>query len=884
MKMTFGSAVRAPFGAWALACALLTGCGGGGGGSGSAAPAPAVSQNRAPTSGLAVSGVLVSAGGAADAATFSGADVKFDASASTDPDGDTLSFNWSLVSKPNGSNLTVQGSANQLVIKPDVAGTYVLSVRISDGKGATVDKQASILVTANAAPVSSVAVSVRYTAVPSTAATTTVTVGATILLDGANSRDADGDPVTTSWDVIESPVGSRSSLIIDGKSARLSTDVAGVYKLRARATDPSGAYSEAVYPFEAIGTAPTVVAVASIDNGPVNAGSSTINGTTGYRISLSGAGSSNPDGLALTYAWTLVSKPSASTAVLDSTTGAYSQLTPDVLGDYVVRMLVTAPSGIASSYTTTVSVKNRRPVAAIGTNAVPVALPSGPTLRMPANTIVTLRGTASSDADGDTLTYGWTLLSKPAGSSATLSAANLSTTQLTTDKSGSYIVVLRVTDSAGAYSEQTLIIASGNAAPVAVLDKGQMTVLAGAAATASARYSFDDDGDTLSYSWALDGKPAASSATISASGAQLNFTPDIVGTYVASVTVSDGKTSSIAYVTIKAVSSTVTTTSLPFTPLMSRYSRGLDRLITISATPNLLSIVDPFSGTLRQVPLPAAVKSLNLSPDGKLAAVLHEGVVSLVDLNNALLVHSSATNGSQTDAIVTNAALIYLAGQTNSSWSNTGVKVVNGKTGEDVTATYGGPQYSTYFGSNARGLYSGVRRTAYFGSDSYSEIYYFSLDAAGVAGTVNRSPYYGSSTLTQPLFLSANEDLLFTGSGTYYRTDTLAYVGTLGLANIDSLSQSASADEAIAVVSAKSWDYNVPWPYLMIRTYEASYHRFTGPLFFADADITLPVIGGSQSYGIAVFHGTNDKHVALVQTGAATSNAAGLKYYVAVTR
>jgi hypothetical protein len=883
MKTTLRSFLRAPFAAWVFAGALLAGCGGGGGG-GATAPVAPVSQNRAPTGGLALSGVLVSAGGAADAGTFSGSDVKFDASASADPDGDALSFSWTLVSKPSGSNLTVQNTTALLVVKPDVAGTYVVSVRISDGKGASVDKQASIVVSANAAPVSSVAVSARYTAVPTVAATTKVTVGATLLLDGSNSRDADGDPVSTSWDVIESPVASRASLIIDGTNARLSTDVAGVYKIRARATDPSGAYSEAVYPFEAVGTAPTVVAVASIDNGPVNAGSSTINGTTGYAISLSGAGSSNPDGMALTYAWTLVSKPAASTAVLDSTTGAFSQLTPDVLGDYVVRMVITAPSGIASSYTTTVSVKNRRPVAAIGTNAVPVALPSGPTLRMPVNTLVTLRGTASSDADGDTLTYAWTLQSKPAGSAASLSGTNLSTAQLTTDLSGSYIVVLRVTDSAGAYSEKTLIIASGNAAPVAVVDKGRMTVLAGTATTASAAYSFDDDGDTLSYSWALDAKPAASAATISSSGAQLSFTPDVVGTYVASVTVNDGKASSIAYVTIKAVSSTVTTTSLPFTPLISRYSRGLDRLVTISAAPNLLSIVDPFSGTLRQIPLPAVVKSLNLSPDGKLAAVLHEGAVSLVDLDNGLLVRSSATNGSQTEAIVTNAALIYLAGQTGSSWSNTGVKVVNGKTGEDVTATYGGPQSSTYFGSNARGLYSSVKRTAYFGGDGYSEIYYFPLDAAGVAGTVNRSPYYSSSTVTQPLFLSANEDLLFTGSGTYYRTDTLAYVGTLGLANIDSLSHSASADEAIAVVSTKSWDYSGSWPYLMIRTYESSYHRFTGSLFFADANITLPVIGGSQSYGLSIYHAANDKHVAVVQTGGAASNAANLKYYVAVTR
>lgn len=879
MNKTIGSVLRAPFGAMALACALLAGCGGGGGGD--TGTPPPVSQNRAPTGGLQLSGVLVSAGGSGDAGTFPGSDVKFDASGSTDPDGDPLSFTWTLVSKPAGSSMAIQNTSNALVIRPDVAGTYVVSVRISDGKGAAVDKQATIVVSPNAAPVGSVAVSARYTAVPSVAATTNVTVGATILLDGTNSRDADGDVVTTSWDVIESPVGSRSSLVIDGKTARLSTDMAGVYKVRARATDPLGAYSEAVYPFEAVGTAPTVVAVASIDSAPANAGSSTIDGTTGYRISLSGAGSSTPDGAALAYAWTLVSKPAASTAVLDSTTGAFSQITPDVLGDYVVRMVVTAPSGAASSYTTTVSVKNRRPLATIATNAVPVALPSGPTLRLPANTLVTLRGAGSADADGDALTYAWTLLSKPAGSSASLSASNLSTVQLTTDQSGSYVVVLRVTDTSGAWSEQTLIVASGNAAPVAVVDKSRMSVLAGAASTASALYSYDDDGDTLTYSWALDAKPAASAATISATGAQLAFTPDIAGTYVASVTVSDGKASSIAYVTIKALSATTTTTALPFTPLFSRYSRGLDRLVTVSAAPNLLSIIDPFTGALRQVPLPAAVKSMALSPDGKLAAVLHEGVVSLVDVDNAVLVRSSATAGSQTEALVTDAALIYLVGQTNGQWTDQTVGVVNGRTGADLTATLGRPQGWTFYGT-MHGVYSSLKRRAFVVSDGLSpvDIDYFSLNANGAVTDIGESPYHGDYPMNAPLFLSANEELLFTSSGTYFRTDTLRYVGKLNQTGIISLSHSASADEALALGSTNTYNYPT---YAYVHVYEASYHRYTGALLLPDTDIALPVIGGNQSYGMSIFHSANDNHVALAQTGSATANAAGLKYYV-VTR
>lgn len=125
---------------------------------------------------------------------------------------------------------------------------------------------------------------------------------------------------------------------------------------------------------------------------------------------------------------------------------------------------------------------------------------------------------------------------------------------------------------------------------------------------------------------------------------------------------------------------------------------------------------------------------------------------------------------------------------------------------------------------------------------------------------------------------------MFSGSGNYFRADTLAYAGTLGLSGIVSLSHSAAADEAIAVASSQAYDYSGNGPFPLIYTYDSSYYRYTGPLFFADNKIALPLIGGSQSYIREIYHGANDNHIALVQTGGAKSNAAGLKYYVLVTR
>ena len=106
MTTTLRHVLGAPIGAALLVAALLAGCGGGG--SGGDVPVAAVS-NSAPRAAITLSGQLVSANGTGDAATYTGADVKFDAGASADPDGDALTFSWSLVSKPASSSADIKG-------------------------------------------------------------------------------------------------------------------------------------------------------------------------------------------------------------------------------------------------------------------------------------------------------------------------------------------------------------------------------------------------------------------------------------------------------------------------------------------------------------------------------------------------------------------------------------------------------------------------------------------------------------------------------------------------------------------------------------------------------------------------------------------------------
>ena len=61
-------------------------------------------------------------------------------------------------------------------------------------------------------------------------------------------------------------------------------------------------------------------------------------------------------------------------------------------------------------------------------------------------TTVTLNGSGSTDANGDALTYAWTLTSKPAGSNATLSGANTVNPTFVADVAGSYVASLVARD------------------------------------------------------------------------------------------------------------------------------------------------------------------------------------------------------------------------------------------------------------------------------------------------------------------------------------------------------------------------------------------------------------------------------------------------------
>jgi N-acetylneuraminic acid mutarotase len=154
-------------------------------------------------------------------------------------------------------------------------------------------------------------------------------------------------------------------------------------------------------------------------------------------VTLSGTGSHDDDTAtsSLLYAWTLTQLPAGSTAALDDAASATPAFTADVTGTYVVTLVVTDEEGLPSV----------ADEVSISSTNVPPTAQAGPDLATEVDVAVTLAGSAS-DPEDDALTYAWTIISAPAGSTATLDDATTATPSLTPDEVGTYVLALVASD------------------------------------------------------------------------------------------------------------------------------------------------------------------------------------------------------------------------------------------------------------------------------------------------------------------------------------------------------------------------------------------------------------------------------------------------------
>lgn len=181
-------------------------------------------------------------------------------------------------------------------------------------------------------------------------------------------------------------------------------------------------------------------------------------------------------------------------------------------------------------------------VADAPTNIAPVA-DAGPDQAVSIGELVVLDGSASFDANSDSVTYAWSLTDKPAASTATLSNPTAISPTFFADATGYYTAELVVSDASESSPPDTVDIgatpASTNVLPVADAGADQ-TALVGDIVLLDGSASSDANGEPLTYSWILTEVPTGSTAGLSNPGAIYpGFVADVAGRYVAQLVVSD---------------------------------------------------------------------------------------------------------------------------------------------------------------------------------------------------------------------------------------------------------------------------------------------------------------------------------------------------------
>jgi hypothetical protein len=258
----------------------------------------------------------------------------------------------------------------------------------------------------------------------------------------------------------------------------------------------------------------------------------------GQSATLDGSDSFDPDGDPLSFSWELTGVPQGSaltTANLSNANTATPSITPDVAGAFTFKLTVSDGTNSDSDTTTVVA-------EAPGNNA-PNA-DAGPDQTVFLNTVVDLDGSNSSDADGQTLSFRWTLLSAPEGSTAGLRNATSATPQITVDEFGQFVVQLIVNDGSTDSAPDTVTIIVVNRQPVAVAGPDQ-TVVVGQPTTLDGTASFDPDGRPLTFNWTItsEGQPPTKGEGFTLEGADTatpTFTALVPGTFTANLVVNDG--------------------------------------------------------------------------------------------------------------------------------------------------------------------------------------------------------------------------------------------------------------------------------------------------------------------------------------------------------
>ena len=349
-----------------------------------------------------------------------------------------------------------------------------------------------------------------------------LTLGTTVTLDASASDVCCEKAIAYQWYFKQIPIESSIDDVVfgssngspDGSTVQWVPDVTGTYVIGLIVSDDTTSSEEDVL----------VLEVEKNNDLPIgNAGPDQV-GVVGDLIRFDGTLSSDEKGVQLTYEWFLAAAPPESSltenAVFDADQPS-AAIVPDVAGTFVLGLQVFDKTDWSTPDYVTAKVYSD--------NAPPVADAGSPGIVPPCvSDSISLNGFGSYDPESAPLTYDWTVMSVPEGSTATgddLSDPNSPNPNFSPDViPGEYGFRLAVNDGGqtSAYDEVTMTVTSmdDNLAPIAesgekqtISQQTDCPVVSGNRKCEPCRSlefivdasaSSDPNGDPLSFSWSAD--------------------------------------------------------------------------------------------------------------------------------------------------------------------------------------------------------------------------------------------------------------------------------------------------------------------------------------------------------------------------------------------
>jgi len=404
-------------------------------------------------------------------------------------------------------------------------------------------------------------------------------------LDASDVISKNQGELTYSWIVITSPPGSSAFIASPNDPiVSFAADISGEYSVELQVTDAG------------VPLAPTKINLSTDASNPVADFAVLGRPEVGSSIELNGLGSHHPDSLALSYEWQILSAPVGSASSIDTASlganGFSRTFTPDVEGEYEIELTVTDLTGNFNRITRTFVTGQAIPVAEAGGDR---SVEVGQSIFLdPFESTYPNLDSTSGEAN---LLATWSVLHKPIASTVELAGLVEGRQPFAADVAGLYVIQLEVQGNDGV-DRDTIVISAGdsderNVAPVSRIDALREdgasiatgpAIIAGETLTLSGVASSDDDGNQLTYRWALVSAPDGSSPSLSSTnGPQISFETDLQGEYVVSLSVDDNALSH---------TSTILLSSSPLGPIANAGPDIIlpdDRIVNVDANGSLIN-------------------------------------------------------------------------------------------------------------------------------------------------------------------------------------------------------------------------------------------------------------------------------------------------------